>query len=165
MLFQNAALTAGEGAYFQSGQDMRFAGANVKAGRLTIDAGRDLLILSRQNQSASNSYGFNFSITATPGTGITGIGIGGSYGKSNRKYTDTPTSLLADEDVSVTVGRTTYLLGAVLASRSNKLKLDTANFIFDTIMSAAPQRTAVGLTVPAKASRLLAFEAHGATRL
>jgi hypothetical protein len=110
---------------------MRFAGANVKARRLTIDAGRDLLILSRQNQSASNSYGFNFSVTATPGAGITGIGIGGSYGKSNRRYTDTPTSLLADEDVSVTVGRTTYLLGAVLASKSNKLKLDTANFIFD----------------------------------
>ncbi len=53
----------------------------------------------------------------------------------------------------------------MLASRSNKLKLDTANFIFDTIMSAAPQRTAVGLTVPAKASRLLGFETHGATRL
>ena len=44
MLFQNAALSAGDGAYFQSGQDMRFAGANVKARRLTIDAGRDLLM-------------------------------------------------------------------------------------------------------------------------
>ena len=114
---------------------MRFVGANVKGTNVYLDAGRDLVVASRQNASDSSSFGFNFSVTFTPNpAGVfvpTSGSIGGSLGQANRLYTDTPTTIIADQTLDAYVGNTTFLLGAMLNSKAGKLKLDTGTFVFD----------------------------------
>ena len=58
-------------------------------------------------------------------------GLGFSYGAGSRKYTDTPTTIVANNVLDIYTGDTTYLTGALLNSKAGKLKLDTGNFVFD----------------------------------
>ena len=57
--------------------------------------------------------------------------LGGSLGQANRLYTDTPTTIISAQTLDAHVGNTTFLLGAMLNSKTGKLKLDTGNFVFD----------------------------------
>jgi Pretoxin HINT domain/Hemagglutinin repeat len=142
VLYSNALLTAGgakdsagkelKGTVTAvSGRDMRFAGANVSGTDIYLDAGRDLVVASRQNKTDSNSQGFNFSVSFNPSLMPTGGSLGGSFGEANRLYTDTPTTIIAAETLDAYVGNSTFLLGAMLNSKAGKLKLDTGNFVFD----------------------------------
>ena len=129
-IYTNGSLTAGGTISLVTGRDANFLGAVVKANDIYFDIGRDLRVASRQNTSSNSSWGFNASVTFQ-GTTPTGFNIGGSYGRGRRAYTDTPTWIEAEGVVDIYVGRATYLMGAVLASRSNQLRLDTAEFVFD----------------------------------
>ena len=129
--YTNAPVTAGGIINAVSGRDMRIAGANLQAGNIYLDVGRDLTILSRQNTASSSSQGYNFSVTFGPNGVPTGGSVGFSTGSGSRTYTDTPTSIVANHILNVYTNQTTYLLGAVLNSKSGQLKLDTGNFVFD----------------------------------
>ncbi len=64
---------------------------------------------------------------ATP----TGGSIGGSFANGSRLYTDTPTTIIADDALRAYAGRNTMLAGAGLWSKTGNLKLDTGDFVFD----------------------------------
>ncbi|MBL8574721.1 MAG: hemagglutinin repeat-containing protein, partial [Hyphomicrobiaceae bacterium] len=86
-----------------AGQDMNFSGANVAARTILIDAGRDLIVASKQNISSNDS----FSISASVSFSSSGQGgsFSGSFHNGRRVYTDTPTTIVADEDLTIEVGR------------------------------------------------------------
>jgi len=121
-LFTNAAITAGGDLDIISGLDTVLMGANVKAKDIYMDVGNDLIVQSRQNTSDSESFGFSFSTDGAFSLNIS---------EAERRYTDTPTTIVAQDRLSIYTGATTYLLGAVLQSEVGNLELDTGNLIFD----------------------------------
>ena len=130
-LYTNAELTAGNNIWLESGRNMALAGAEVRGDSVFVDAGNDFILASKQNTSSSQSSSFNFSVGISP-TGVpTSISVGGSYGTSSRTYTDTPSMITAANTLDIYVGGTTHLLGAMLASDTDDLRLDTNYFVFD----------------------------------
>lgn len=128
--YSNAFLGAGGHTDLIAGQDVTLAGANVTAKSVSIDAGRDLLLVSQQNQYTADGRSFSLSVSFTGGV-PTGASIGGSLSKARRTYTDTPTTIVADDELDVYVGRNTVLAGAGLWSKTNKLSLDTGDLAYD----------------------------------
>ena len=131
VLYTNAQITAGGDLTAVSGRDMRLAGVNAAGTNIRLDVGRDLVVASRQNVTDSSSFGFNFSVTFAPNGTPTAGSIGGSLGQANRLYTDTPTTIIAEKSLNAYVGNTTFLLGAMMNSKSGQLTLDTDTFVFD----------------------------------
>lgn len=121
-MFTNAAITAGADLDIISGIDTVLMGANIKARDIYMDVGNDLIVQSRQNTSDSESFGFSFSTDGAFSLNIS---------EAERRYTDTPTTIVAQDRLSIYTGSTTYLLGAVLQSEVGNLELDTGNLIFD----------------------------------
>jgi filamentous hemagglutinin family protein len=143
-MYTNSALTAGENLDIVSGRDTVLMGANVKAQAISLDVGQDLIVQSRQNTSESNSFGFNFSISVSP-TGVpTGFSGGVNGSDANRRYTDTPTTIIAEESLTIHTGRATYLLGAGIWSETGDLELDTGTLVFDNY-SDTDQSTSYGV--------------------
>lgn len=75
----------------------------MTAKSVSIDAGRDLLLVSQQNQHTADGRSFSLSVSFTGGV-PTGASIGGSLSKARRTYTDTPTTIVADDELDVYVG-------------------------------------------------------------
>ena len=100
----------------------------------------NLTVASRQNQSSNSSWGFNFAVTFTPNGAITGLDLGGSTGYGARTYTDTPSTIIANKVLDIYTGKTTFLLGAVLNSKTGQMKLDTDTFVFDNFRDTDQQR-------------------------
>jgi len=129
-MFTNAALTAGGHLDIMSNRNTVLLGANIKADSIAMDVGADLIVQSRQNVSASQSHGFNFRVTMS-GNVPTDLSIGASQSSSNRRYTDNPTTVVAQEALSIYTGDITYLLGSAIYSETGGLDLDTGSLIFD----------------------------------
>ena len=147
----NAQVTAGKDLTVVSGRDASFTGANVGGDNVYMDVGRNLVVASRQNESSNSSKGFNFDVTFTPNGGVSSFNLGGSYGFGARKYTDTPTTIIANKVLDIYTGQTTFLLGAVLNSKTGALKLDTGNFVFDNFNDTEQQKNiAVSIGVDVK---------------
>ena len=134
-MYTNAALTAGGTLDIVSGQDTVLMGANLAATDIYLDVGNDLIVQSRQNTSNSNSFGFNFSTSGS---------FGLNYADANRNYTDTPTTIVAQERLSIYTGETTYLLGAGIWSEAGNLEIDTGTLVFDNYHDT-DQSTSVGI--------------------
>ncbi len=140
--FTNAVLTAGETLDVWAGQDMALMGANLAAKDIYIDVGNDLIVQSRQNTSDSESFGFNFSVNIN--TGAFSGGVNGS--EASRQYTDTPTTIVAEDRLSIYTGSTTYLLGAGIWSDTGNLELDTGDLLYDNY-SDSDRSTSYGVNV------------------
>ncbi|MFK5997950.1 MAG: hemagglutinin repeat-containing protein, partial [Rhodobacterales bacterium] len=106
-LFTNAAITAGADLDIISGLDTVILGGNLKARDIYMDVGQDLVVHSRQNTSTYDSFGFGFSVTFT-GTAITGLSLNANFSDANRKYTDNPATIVAQDRLSIYTGRNTY---------------------------------------------------------
>ncbi|WP_448954903.1 hemagglutinin repeat-containing protein [Labrys neptuniae] len=129
-VYSNAQLLAGGNVDLVAGSDISLIGANVAGKTIGIDAGQDLLVISQQNLSKSSATSFNVSVTVGS-NGPTGGSIGGSFAEGNRNYTDTPTTVIAEEGLYAYAGRTTVLAGSGIWSKTGKLKLDTGDLVFD----------------------------------
>lgn len=135
-MYTNAALTAGETLDIVSGHDTVLMGANLAATDIYLDVGNDLIVQSRQNTSDSNSFGFNFSTSGS---------FGLNYADANRNYTDTPTTIVAQDRLSIYTGATTYLLGAGIWSETGNLQIDSGSLVFDNY-NDTDQSTSVGIS-------------------
>ncbi len=71
MTYSNAFLGAVNHIDMVSGQDLALAGAKVSARSISIDAGRDLILASQQNQYTADGRSFSLSLTLSP-TGLCG---------------------------------------------------------------------------------------------
>ncbi len=105
-------------------------------GEIYMDAGRDLVVASKQNTAESNSFGFAFSIS-TSGA----FSLSGNLAYADRRYTDTPTIIEAEDRLDIYVEGKTYLLGSALNSKTGNLRLDTGDFLFDNYQDSDTQTT------------------------
>lgn len=129
-MYTNAALTAGKFLDIMAGEDLSLMGANIKGHDVYLDVGNDLFVQSRQNTSESDSFGFNFSVSFV-GTMPTGFSLGVNGSNASRRYTDTPATIVAQNQLSVYTEGTTYLLGSGMWSEVGHFKLDTGDLLFD----------------------------------
>jgi len=104
-----------------------------------LDVGGNLVVESLQDKSSSSSYshGVNggYSETRDKDNNKTGSGNGGanfSVSMSERKWVTEQTSLTGSH-VNIYVEKKTALTGAVIASTSNDLTLDTGSFEYSDI--------------------------------
>ncbi len=134
-MYTNAALTAGEVLDVISGQDTVLMGANLAATDIYLDVGNDLVVQSRQNTSDSNSFGFSFSTSGS---------FSLNYADADRNYTDTPTTIVAQDRLSIYTGATTYLLGAGIWSETSNLEIDTGKLVFDNYTDS-DESTSLGI--------------------
>ena len=78
-------------------------------------------------ESESNSFGF--SVTYTPGVGITGGSASVSDANSDSTRTNALATITADGELVINVGEQTALIGAGIGSRNDELSLTTQTLI------------------------------------
>lgn len=125
--YTNASLQSGRDTTIVAGRDVSVLGGKIAAGGdLYLDAGRDLTLKTLQDQSSSNSWSLNASVTIGPSPAAS---IGGSLGKGSSLWANDVTTVTANGVLDARVGGTTTLTGAGLWSTSDQLKLDTARLV------------------------------------
>ena len=147
ILYTNASISAAEDLDIITGRHALIAGGNIEAENIYMDVAGDLTLASKQNWSDSDASGFNFSVTFGP-SGVSGFSVGGYENTANRNFTDTPSSIVADNRLSIYAGGTTTLLGSTLKSKVGNLKLDTGTLLFSNFTDTeTSEYKGFGLTV------------------
>ncbi|MCJ2013611.1 hemagglutinin repeat-containing protein [Methylobacterium sp. J-076] len=125
----NAHLTAGTGLSLTSGRDTTVAGAVVRAPEIAVAVGGDLTVASRQDTTQGGSTSRHLSGGITLGVGTSpssgSLSLGGGRSTTDRAWVGEQTALLAGDRLSVSVGGHTGVDGAVIASGTGHLSLDT----------------------------------------
>jgi len=124
----------------KSVKDTTVRGGVVAANNsVDLDVGGNLVVESLQDKSSSSSYSYGvnggYSETRDKDNNKTGSGNGGanfSVSMSERKWVTKQTSLTGSH-VNIYVEKRTALTGAVIASTSNDLTLDTGSFEYSDI--------------------------------
>ena len=114
-----------------AGNDASFFGANVRSDYLFMDIGQDLRVVSRQDTEEGSQWGFNAGVTFCDGPVPCKFTGGGNFYQREYEYAKTPTWIEAEDTARIDVGRATFLMGAVLSSKSGDLILNTDAFMFD----------------------------------
>ncbi|OON34700.1 hypothetical protein BTJ39_23480, partial [Izhakiella australiensis] len=137
-------LDAGSRASLKSGRDTALTGAQVSAGRITANTGRDLTLRSLQDSDRYDSRQQSVSAGASATLGVPGGSASLSVSRdrlhSNYNSVREQTGLFAgDGGFDVTTGRHTQLDGAVIASTASagKNRLDTGTLGFSDIHNQA----------------------------
>jgi filamentous hemagglutinin len=123
---QEAYLYAGDRLKFTSGQDTTIAGATLRGDEVIGRVGGDLNVSSLPDTGKVKGKEFDISATVTVGVGASAsgsVGYGQTTGKTN--WVDTQTSITAKDRLDIRTENHTQLDGALLASDSGNLKLDT----------------------------------------
>ena len=123
---QEAYLYAGDRLKFSSGQDTTIAGATLRGDAVIGRVGRDLKVSSLPDTGKVKGKEFDLSATATigPAPSLSGsVGYGKTTGKTN--WVGEQTSITAKDRLDIRTENHTQLDGALLASNSGNLKLDT----------------------------------------
>jgi len=107
--WRNSQLAAGSALTVHTGRDTHIAGANLEANDLAIDTGRNLDIASRQNTTYARGQDAGLSY----GTGR--VGVNGGHRSQDRRWVDTPTTLIGHGSVAIDTGETTDITGALVA--------------------------------------------------
>lgn len=128
---QEAYIYAGNKLGFESGRDTTIAGATMRGNDVTGWVGRDLTVSSVPDTGKVTGKQFDVSATVTVGYGgsVSGsVGYGRTTGST--KWVGDQTSITAKDKFDVSTQQHTQLDGAVLASDSGNLKLETGTLGF-----------------------------------
>ncbi|KAB0516537.1 hemagglutinin repeat-containing protein [Pseudomonas extremorientalis] len=131
---QEAYLYAGERLGFESGRDTNVAGAQVRGDSVVGRVGRDLNVSSVADTGKVKGNEFDLSATVTVGFGFSmsgSLGYGQTNGKSN--WIEDQTRISGANVVDIRTEKHTQLDGALIASDTGKLKLDTETLGFSDI--------------------------------
>ncbi|WP_373874780.1 hemagglutinin repeat-containing protein, partial [Pseudomonas tohonis] len=123
---QEAYLYAGNGLNFNSGKDTTISGATLRGDEVVGRVGGDLHVSSAVDTGEVKGKEFDVSATATfgPGAGFSGsAGYGQTTGKTN--WVGEQTSITAKDKLDIRTENHTQIDGALIASDSGNLKLDT----------------------------------------
>ncbi|MCP1226240.1 hemagglutinin repeat-containing protein [Sebaldella sp. S0638] len=129
--YDNTIINVGGTFQLTTKEDALFAGANVTADKINFDIGRDLSIISLQDESKSGgkNYGAGLGYSEKdPTTNKTQIGsITGnvSYGQNNSesKWVNNQTSIIANNGGNISVGETLTNAGSIIGSLNTDSKL------------------------------------------
>ncbi|MDO7930132.1 hemagglutinin repeat-containing protein [Pseudomonas sp. KFB-139] len=131
---QNASLNAGNQLGFSSGNDTNVAGATLRGDEVVGRVGGDLNVSSVTDTGKveGKEFDINATVTIGPGAGISGsVGYGATNGSTN--WVGQQTSITAKDKVDIRTENHTQLDGALIASDSGNLKLDTGTLGFSDI--------------------------------
>ncbi|WP_259640335.1 hemagglutinin repeat-containing protein [Pseudomonas syringae] len=123
---QEAYLYAGNHLGFTSGQDTNIAGATLRGNDVVGRVGRDLNVTSLPDTGKVEGKEFDLSATVVAGFGGSVSGSVG-YGQTNgsKNWIEEQTRITAKDKVDIRTENHTQLDGALIASDSGNLKLDT----------------------------------------
>ncbi|MDO9415820.1 two-partner secretion domain-containing protein [Pararhizobium sp.] len=116
----NAQIAASGDVRLTSGRDTVIAGGNVSGATVTIDAGRDLAILSPQAQGWRDGFSFGLTIGLSPAS----FSVSGSV-EDGTKAWSSGSSIIARDSLDITVGEDTVFHGALLQATDGDIRLDT----------------------------------------
>ena len=125
---QEAYLYAGHHLKFNSGRDTLIAGAQLEGEKVTGRVGRDLLMTSVADTGKVSGKEFDASLTVSVGlsgsASLSGsVGVGKTTGSAD--WIENQTRMTARDTLDIRTENHTQLDGAVIASNSGDLKLDT----------------------------------------
>ncbi|MCV4344086.1 hemagglutinin repeat-containing protein [Pseudomonas capsici] len=132
---QNASLNAGNQLGFTSGNDTNVAGATLRGDEVVGRVGGDLNVSSVTDTGKveGKEFDINATVTIGPGAGISGsVGYGATNGSTN--WVGQQTSITGKDKVDIRTENHTQLDGALIASDSGNLKLDTGTLGFSDIV-------------------------------
>jgi filamentous hemagglutinin len=131
---QEAYLYAGRDLNFESGRDTTIAGARLEGENVYGDVGRNLTVSSVPDTGKVNGKEYDVSATVTVGYGVSvsgSVGYGQTTGKTD--WVDTQTAIIGRDRVDIRTEDHTQIDGAVIASQTGNLKLDTDTLGFRDI--------------------------------
>ena len=142
--YDNTFISAGGIFQLTTTEDATFKGANVIADKINFDIGKNLNIISLQDEYKSHgentSAGVNVSgklpgTNAQQGYAIPTIGGGFSQNDAESKWVSNQTSILANNGGSIKVGETLTNIGAIVGSLSedNKLGIDAKKVVIENL--------------------------------
>ncbi|WP_052493857.1 MULTISPECIES: hemagglutinin repeat-containing protein [Pseudomonas] len=131
---QEAYLYAGDRLNFTSGRDTAISGAQLSGDEVTGRVGRDLTVTSLPDTGKVKGREFDVSATATfgPGAGFS-ASVGYGQTKGSTEWVENQTRIVARDRLDIRTEEHTQLDGAVLASNTGNLKLDTGTLGFSDI--------------------------------
>lgn len=139
---QGAYLLAGNQLGFESGRDTTIAGAQLSGKDVTGNVGRNLSVSSVPDTGKASGKQFDVSATVVVGYGgsVSGsVGYGKTDGKTN--WVGNQTSITAQDKLDIKTGEHTQLDGALIASNTGNLKLDTGTLGFSDIAGQDKERS------------------------
>ncbi|YCH22787.1 hemagglutinin repeat-containing protein [Pseudomonas sp. D1-3] len=131
---QEAYLYAGDRLSFTSGRDTAISGAQLSGDEVIGRVGRDLTVTSLPDTGKVKGREFDVSATATfgPGAGFSAsVGYGETTGST--EWVENQTRIVARDRLDIRTEEHTQLDGAVIASNTGNLKLDTGTLGFSDI--------------------------------
>lgn len=124
---QEAYLYAGNQLNFNSGRDTTITGAQLEGEQVIGRIGRDLRVASVPDTGKVSGKELDASVTVSIGYGrgsVSGsVGVGKTTGSTD--WVDSQTRIVARDELDIRTENHTQLDGAVLASKTGNLKLDT----------------------------------------
>ncbi|WP_395502397.1 hemagglutinin repeat-containing protein [Ectopseudomonas mendocina] len=139
---QEAYLYAGRDLNFESGRDTTVAGAKLEGENVVGEVGRNLTVSSVPDTGKVSGKEFDLSATVTVGYGFSvsgSVGYGETTGKTN--WVGNQTSITARDRLDIRTEEHTQIDGAVLASQTGNLKLDTETLGFRDIQGEDKERS------------------------
>lgn len=131
---QEAYLYAGRNVDIKSGRDTAITGAQIEGENVTGDVGRNLTVSSVPDTGKVSGKEFDASATVTVGYGFSvsgSVGYGQTNGETN--WVGNQTSIIARDRLDLRTEDHTQIDGALIASRTGNLKLDTDTLSFRDI--------------------------------
>ncbi|WP_341845537.1 hemagglutinin repeat-containing protein [Phytopseudomonas flavescens] len=139
---QEAYLYAGDRLDFSSGRDTAITGAQLEGEAITGRVGRDLTVASLTDTGEVKGREFDVSATATfgPGAGFSGsVGYGETTGSTD--WVENQTRIVARDRLDIRTEEHTQIDGALLASNTGNLKLDSGTLGFSDIAGHDKERS------------------------
>jgi filamentous hemagglutinin len=130
--YDNSVINVGGIFQLTTKEDALFAGVNVKADKINFDIGRDLSIISLQDEYKSDGKNWGAGLNVSGKlegtqfeTGSARPSLGGNYGENHQdsKWVNNQTTILAENGGNIKVGETLTNIGAVIGSLSDETKL------------------------------------------
>ena len=142
--YDNTTINVGGTFQLTTKEDATFAGANVIADKINFDIGKDLNIISLQDEYKSNgsSYGVGVDVSGKmPGSnkeeGYAIPSLNGSYSQdsADSKWVNNQTSIIAENGGSIKVGETLTNVGSIIGSLNpnEKLSIDANKVVVENL--------------------------------
>ncbi len=140
--YRNSQVTSGNRLTIISGGDTTLKGANAEADQVALDIGGDLTIASVQD--TGNVSGEQQDISARV-VGGAGASVSASVGKGStsgsKAWVNQQTALIARDRLEGSVAGHTQLDGAVLASQTGNMEMETGSFGYSDISDIEQERS------------------------
>ena len=142
--YDNTVINVGGIFQLTTKEDALFAGVNVTADKINFDIGRDLSIISLQDEYKSDGKNWGAGLNVSGKlegtqfeTGSARPSIGGNYGENHQdsKWVNNQTTIIAENGGNIKVGETLTNIGAIIGSLSdqNKLSIEANKVVVENL--------------------------------